>query len=67
MAKTRAEHLVACDGSNPEYPFGFACLHCGAKEPVQTPLSIDAFVERMKNFERIHAHCPPPAEKAAGT
>jgi hypothetical protein len=59
--------IICGDGSNPDFPFGFACLHCGAKEKIPTPIPFEAFLSWSKSFLRRHTGCkkkeaPCPAE-----
>jgi hypothetical protein len=59
--RVSAPHVVSCDGRNPNFPFGVACLHCGAKQPFPTlPISVDDFVRWSMEFVDAHKDCPPP-------
>ena len=53
----RYEHILSCDGSNPEFPFGFACTQCGAKEPLPDRIPIIAYLAWAKGFTAVHKHC----------
>lgn len=69
MASKSQGWIVACDGSNPEYPQGFACLRCGEKQPVPTPIPLEVYVFWGKYFARIHRQCKEVAtiEPSAGS
>jgi hypothetical protein len=49
--------ILACDGSNPKYPFGFACEHCGEKEKLPDRLPFDIYLAWGKSFTRRHRGC----------
>jgi hypothetical protein len=53
--------IMACDGTNPDYPFGFACERCGAKESVGTRIPMDAWQAWAKSFTRRHKGCKEKA------
>ena len=57
--------LVACDGRHPDFPFGFACLRCGAKEPLPPRLPVHDYRARALAFLRRHAGCEGPRQKEA--
>ena len=50
-------HIIACDGTNPEYPFGFACLHCGAKKRLNASLPLVVYIDIAQEFRRQHTGC----------
>jgi len=49
--------ILACDGSNPKYPFGFACTRCGYKEKLPSSLPIAAYLAWGKSFGQRHSDC----------
>ena len=55
--KQQSDHIMACDGTNPEYPFGFACTHCGAKDRLPKPIPIDAYLAWARAFTGVHINC----------
>lgn len=52
--------ILACDGSNPNFPFGFACLRCGAQERLPNNIPIDVWMAWGKNFTECHKNCTEP-------
>ena len=57
--RTARVWIVACDGQDPEYPFGTACLRCGTKEAFPNPLPVNHYINRLRKFTREHQHCLP--------
>lgn len=51
------QHIVASDGSNSEFPFGFACLHCGEKKQIATPILLIMWIEFGRVFMGKHRSC----------
>ena len=50
--------ILAADGSNPDFPFGFACLRCGAKKALDGQgLPMADYVKAAKVFRKEHAQC----------
>ena len=66
--KQQSDHIMACDGTNPEYPFGFACTHCGAKDRLPKPIPINAYLAWAKAFTGVHINCAAtrPAVQPSG-
>jgi len=62
--------ILACIGSNPEYPFGFACTRCGKKEKLPIKLPLNAYIAWGKSFSNRHRGCveanPDKAPDLAG-
>lgn len=52
-----SDWIVAGDGSDPEYPQGFACLRCGTKQPVPTPIPLKVYLVWLQLFMRQHRGC----------
>jgi hypothetical protein len=52
-----SDWILACDGSNPVYPFGFACERCGQKEKLPGSLPLDAYLAWGKSFTAKHQRC----------
>jgi transcription elongation factor Elf1 len=57
--KIRGAWIIACDGSNPQYPYGFACLRCNEKKslPGTVPMAFSVYLKAAKEFQRKHAKC----------
>ena len=65
------DHVVIHDGSH--QPFGFECLHCGARLPIGLPVSVEELLAASDRFTKRHWGCkvitaddikratPPPA------
>jgi len=51
------KHIIACDGTNPDFPFGFACLNCGAKKQITSSLPVVVWIELAKGFREKHTQC----------
>ena len=50
--------ILACDGTNKDYPFGFACDRCGARETLKEPLvSLVRYQEQLEAFIAQHWAC----------
>lgn len=49
--------ILACDGSNPEYPFGFACKRCGKREALPRTLPVHAYLAWAESFRVLHESC----------
>jgi len=49
--------ILACDGSDKKYPFGFACLRCGETEKLPLHLPLDAYIAWGKSFTKRHQGC----------
>ena len=49
--------IIACDGSNPKYPWGFKCERCGEHEPLPKQLPIDAYLKWAESFVSRHKGC----------
>ena len=50
--------ILAADGSNPDFPFGFACLRCGAKKALDgSGIPMAEYVKAAKAFRKEHAQC----------
>jgi len=43
------------------------CKHCGYKEQLKNPQSIDGFVKQMERFELNHEQCKPLPKTRGGT
>ena len=56
-------HIIACDGRNPAFPFGFGCLHCGGSEKLPGSLPLDVYLGIAKAFEEKHMGCRPSYTK----
>ena len=52
--------IVACDGSHTQFPFGFACLRCGANERIRQSVPMPVYVAWAKNFTALHRGCQEP-------
>lgn len=50
--------VFACDGSNPKYPWGFACLRCGETEAISKRVVLTEYLNLARVFEVKHGHCP---------
>ena len=57
MKKAEEDWIIASDGSNPEYPFGFCCLRCGQKQEIPRPIPVEVYIFWGKYFGRIHRRC----------
>lgn len=55
--KSKTDWIVAGDGSNPDYPFGFSCQRCGEKDKLPDRLPFDAFLAWARSFIARHKHC----------
>ncbi len=50
--------ILACDGTNKDYPFGFACTRCGAREALEQPrIGLSKYLERQSAFVAQHRDC----------
>jgi hypothetical protein len=50
--------ILATDGSNPEFPFGFACLRCGVKKALDGHgIPMAEYVKGAKAFRKEHIQC----------
>ncbi len=38
-------------------PDGVACLHCGVREEIATPIRAEVYAFTLKSFEKLHARC----------
>ena len=50
-------HIIACDGRNPAFPFGFGCLHCGGSEQLPGSLPLGVYLGIARNFTEKHTEC----------
>lgn len=58
MAKRRQlSWVVIGDGTNPDYPWGFACKRCGARERFPRSIPLSVFLEWSRHFTRMHKGC----------
>lgn len=57
MFNEHAPHVVACDGSNQDYPFGFACTRCGERSAAPSPVSMKIFLDVARSFAEKHIGC----------
>jgi len=60
----RADWVLASDGTNPEYPFGFSCLRCGAIEKISSPsgeMLVNEYLRRSRAFLKQHKKCKADA------
>ena len=59
----KKSHIVACDGTDPNFPFGFACLNCGEKQEIARSLLVGDFLGAVKAFMKLHLDCKKKAKK----
>lgn len=66
QAVVSRDWILACDGSNPEYPFGFACIRCGVKERLPLELPLDAYRAWGESFAVHHQQCGITRDRQIG-
>ena len=49
--------VIAHDGSNPDYPFGFSCLRCGEKRLLAPSIELDKYFDECNLFRSEHVAC----------
>ena len=50
--------ILAADGSNPDFPFGFACLRCGVQKAMDgRGIPMAEYVKAAKVFLKEHTQC----------
>ena len=50
--------IIAADGSNPDFPFGFACLRCGVQKAMDgRGIPMAEYVKAAKVFLKEHTQC----------
>ena len=57
LGASRSPHILACDGSNLNLPFGFACLGCGKRMGLHSPIEIRSYIYKARAFIRAHRAC----------
>jgi len=57
----RTDWVISSDGSNPKYPFGFACLRCGVIEKITSPMLVNEYLRRSRAFLKQHKKCKADA------
>jgi hypothetical protein len=62
--KSKADWIIAHDGTKGDDAYMLECLRCGEKERVATPISIKAYVAKAKAFRKIHKLCRKPSDTA---
>jgi hypothetical protein len=51
--------IIACDGTHPEYKWGFACERCGVKECIPPTMTLTNYIRVAKEFAAKHRACKP--------
>lgn len=49
--------IIVSDGTDPRYPWGFACLRCGTKERLLAPMTLTNFLWAARKFRDKHLEC----------
>ena len=64
MGAQSSPWIVACDGSNPKFPFGFACLRCGVKSSPPSPAPLEVYLAVAREFQAKHVVCQVPGGRS---
>ena len=55
--KSKADWIIAHDGTKGDDAYMLECLRCGEKQRARLPMSVKAYVSSAKAFEKIHKRC----------
>jgi len=57
----RHDWIIACDGTDPKFPYGFACLRCRKREELPPGrMRLTDYLEKLRRFEERHKDCKEP-------